>query len=113
MLNQATSNKLWQALETHADTSREYFFSSKVQDAGIRVETFSIWKRLNSGRREKKRDYYRFTRDATGSVLYDQLEDVKEDVSIPEVRISPNRANKLLVAALIQQREIDTLRRNK
>ena len=113
MLNQATSNKLWQALETHADTSREYFFSSRVQDAGIRVETFSVWKRLNSGRREKKRDYYRFTRDATGSVLYDQLEDVKEDAVIPEVRISPNRANKLLVEALIQQREIDKLRRSK
>ncbi len=118
MLNENTSNKLWQLLESRAADSRMYFFSSNVEDGGIRLDTFSVWRRLKSGRREKKRDYYRTVRDSTGRVLYDQLEDVSlsfiegmatDKLLVPDARISPNKANKLLTAMFEQQQEVDRL----
>lgn len=118
MLDEIKSNTLWQILEDRASTSRLHFFTTRVQDAGIRVETFSVWSRLNSGRREKTRDHYRMIRDVTGRVLYDQLEDVsssfvermcEDKLLVPDIRISPSRSNKLLSAVLEEQAEVDRL----
>lgn len=109
---------MWRLLKTRSAADRRFNFTVNIRGAGIRVETFSVWKRVEGGRREKKRDYYRMVRDATGTVLYDQLEDVSRKFVdqmgagvfiAPDISISPNRANKLLCAALEQQHEVDRL----
>lgn len=120
MINPDLSNELWRMLETRADRDRSHTlgFTTDMHGTEVRLETFSVWKMLQGGRREKKRDYYRMVRIATGTVLYDQLEGVSpkfvgkmsgDTFLVPDISISPNRANKLLRAALEQQDEVDRL----
>ena len=44
-------------------------------------------------------------------MLYDQLEDVTESAvgTVPNIAMSPSRANTLMVAAMEQQAEVDRL----
>lgn len=118
MINPDLSNKLWHLLKTRSAADRSFNFTVNIRGADVRVETFSVWKRVEGGHREKKRDYYRMVRDTTETVLYDQLEDVSRKFVdqmgggvfiAPDISISPNRANKLLCAALEQQHEVDRL----
>jgi hypothetical protein len=118
MLQQDLSNTLWRILRKRAENNRLYMFSTGIKGDSVRIETFSVWVRREMGRREKRRDYYRMVRDKTGVVLYDQLENVSwkfvdgmipDKLQVPDIRISPGRANKLLCAALEEQKEIDRL----
>lgn len=118
MLQQDLSDELWAMLKERAHYGHEYDFSTRAQVIRVDVQTFSVWVRLKNGHREKRRDYYRMLRAKTGTVLYDQLEDVSpkfvsamkmDRLLIPDVRISTERANKLLSAALEQQTEVDRL----
>lgn len=118
MLDQDLSNSLWDILKTRPEGNRLHSFSAEVQGAGVRVETFTVRVKLKGGRIETRRNYYRMVRDATGTVLYDQLDDVPKGfvdemdttgLAIPDVRISPEHANKCLRAVLGQQEEVDRL----
>lgn len=120
MLQKSLSHELWGILKERARMRpREYKFISKTEE-GVTVETFEVWVRLKFGRREKKREYHRVVRPDSGAVLYDQLDDVRPDILIkmcrpgelalvPEIRISPERANKLLAEVLDEQRKVDAL----
>lgn len=119
MLQQSLSNKLWDILEhwAYKTNSHTYTFSRDEQGT-IRIDTFSIWRITKNKRREKKRDYSRFVRSETGSVLYDQLDMVSQsyaddmqesNILPPDIPLSPERANKLLSAALKEQEEVDKL----
>ncbi len=117
MLQQSLSNDLWGILKLRG-ALRLFDFSIDVQE-GVRVENFLIWQIVKSGRRVKRRDYYRTVRDITGVVLYDQLEDVSRkfvdemrnsfSTLVPDIRMSPNRANKLLNIAIEGQRQVDKM----
>lgn len=105
MLNPDKSNELWAMLEVRAGAEKLLTFSSDIKGAGVRVETFTVKQFRDGVGVEVKRRYYRMVRDATGTVLYDQL----EGRNGPDIAISPDSSNKLLVAALEQQAEVDRL----
>ncbi|KKK76291.1 hypothetical protein LCGC14_2865150 [marine sediment metagenome] len=117
MLQQSLSNDLWGILKLRGALCL-FDFSIDVQE-GVRVENFLIWQIVESGRRVKRRDYYRTVRDITGVVLYDQLEDVSRkfvdemrnsfSTLVPDIRMSPNRANKLLNIVIEGQRQVDKM----
>lgn len=118
MLNPGLSNKLWDILKERARGNRLYLFSVKEQVIAVTVETFTVKRKLSGGRVEVKRNYYRIVRDKSKDVLYDELEVVsrsfvdqmaKSKTLVPDIRISPNRSNSVLVAVLEQQVEIDKL----
>lgn len=114
MIDEALSNDLWTALEA-LDRYREYSMKDATQ-GGVTIQTFTIRVRRENGRVENRRVYSRIVRTSTGSVLYDQLEDIKRkqvdaitsgSILPPDLPISPERSNKLLIAALKEQEEID------
>lgn len=117
MLNPEVSNKLWGALKARASKVRLDEFSSSVSDSGVRLETFTEKQYRDVIGVEIRRTYYRMVRDETGTVLYDQLEDItlafatrmESGGHIPDIALSPNRANSLMVEALKQQAEVDRL----
>lgn len=117
MLSQELSNRLWAILALRPHHNRLHSFSTKTEGRVI-IQTFSVWRQNKNGRREKRRDYYRLIRLGTELVLYDQLEDVSQafvdsietqGFLVPDIPLSPERANKLLCAALEEQKEIDAM----
>ncbi len=111
MLNQNESDRLWDFLEEQGAKdqfviNKRYLFSTNVQGK-IRTEMFQVWIKLKNGQRKRRRIYYRMVRDATGTVLYDQLEDEYSSNIVPDIAVSPDRSDKLFSQALKLQEEID------
>lgn len=101
---------MWAMLEEQADKEKLLTFASDIKGAGVRVETFTVKQFRDGVGVETKRKYYRMVRDETGTVLYDQLEGVRRGLTrYPDIAISPDRANSLMVEALKQQAEVDRL----
>ncbi len=118
MHDEIKSNKLWKILKARALKNRLYKFTRQKHGVlAVTIESFAVKIKLKNGRINTRRTYYRVVRDDTGTVLYDQLEDIlagfvekmAKDGPIPDIAISPSRSNNLLSAILEQQAEIDQL----